>query len=307
MTLTTLPTEIQFNILFRLNERDFASVASTCKQFKAFSTDPHNKFPRITSKVHQNILEGKYFLTQIPLNQQIRIQDVLCIENGNPVFKEINKTQKIDERTVYTVHNNYIYKDVKIGETNVDSRAGSLYVGNEIISINVLDFANLNGNLIYSTIHGLFCYSLATLKSERITKKVYSQIAADENEGIICGLAESHIDKLDFNHPEAKIREEERTLSLIKAKILKVAITFFKEIKNYIVDNFEWNSALIVVGIGCVLGLGFGILLSTTLAEVLAFTGLFILIESIVSLTFVTLEILKHAVIKAATVALEPL
>ncbi len=315
MTLSSLPAELKYNILSRLNERDFASVASTCKHFKGFSTDPHHKFPRITSKIFQNVVEGKYFLTRIPV-QSFRPEEVLLIENGNPVIKEINKSQKLDARTTYNVvHREGIYhyntplrsKDLQIDEVKYKFSHISFYAGDEVISNNVLDFACLNGIILYSTDKGLFRYSPATFKSERIRKTPYTKLAVDEKNGIICGFIKDSIDKIDYSHPDAHIHEEDTALYSVKAKILKVITTFFKEIKNYVVQNFDWKITLLVAGIGSIVGLALGVTLASNAAELFVMTGLFILLEWMVFAAMAAFEVLKHAFSKAAEVALEPL
>lgn len=319
MTLSSLPAELQYNFLSRLNERDFASVASTCKHFKAFSTDPQHKFPRITSKIYKNIIEGKYFLTRIPA-QSFRSEEVLFVENGNPVIKVINESEKLDARTTFNVVHrirrgniNFHYqfplcsKELQINEVKYTLSKGSLYGGDELISRNVLDFACLNGIILYSTDKGLFRFSPAAFKSERIKKTPYTKLGVDEKNGIICGFIKDSIDKIDYSHPDARINEEDTAFYSVKAKIVKVIATFFKEIKTFVVQNFDWKVTLFVAVFGSIAGLFFGVALASNAAEIFIMTGLFILIELVVFSMMAAFEVLKHAFSKAAEVALEPL
>lgn len=314
MNITDLPAENLLHIFSHLKENDLASAASTCSAFKNLSTDKSFKFPRISSKVSQNISEGRFFLSHRPLETLPNVQHVFHVIDSDPVLLKIEARTDLDPRTTikitrYANNTAFLTKVIRIDEKLVFLKNTTLTLDDTIIENNVIDFACLNGSILYSDLKGLHRYHLSTDKSERITKKVYSRIAVDERNGIIYGIDSANLrtDKLDFNHPDAKIRKEDTLLYALKTRISQVAVTFFREFKNFVVENASWKVGAFILGSLVVISLAVGIFIGTTLAEIMLLAGLSAIIFLTTFIFMAFFETLKHAVLKASSVAFKPL
>lgn len=306
MNIVALPLEIQLDIFSRLNERDLASLASTCTTFKHLSTDPHLNFPRILPSLFKNLQERKYHYTSVLHDTLIHKDHVFWVKDSDAVLLKITNKTQLDKRTKVN-YDSKLEKIIMIDEMRVELSFTTLQVNKKPIEKGVLDFACLNGIIIYTTPSGLFRYSIALDKSERISKNHYDMIAVDEEKGIIYGLSKDKFDTLDFCHPDAISRLEDSSQYLIKRKIIDVVATFFKEIKNFLMNNFKWKEVGLIAGGAIFIALLLTSAIATTFLEVLPFLAVFLIFEAFCLAVLVTLETLKHAFTKAFDVAIKPL
>jgi len=306
MSFSALPIELKLQIFSNLDHPSLFAMSQVSQECRELARDRTLDNPLIDPQVLDNLLNKNYTLTETPLNIPFGNNQYLHLVNGEPVISPCNNvgyadfSANIDAKTLLTqpIYGT-IQKKIQIGDQEYRYNFNALYAGDQVVRYSVKDIAYFHGNLIYIDLYheGIFLFDpnekdAWSNKRTKIADNVrFNQIVSDEKNGVIYGVTDHNIVKLDYKNAEPKLKtsSSEKVISYIGRLILKsLGNLIFSTIYTF---KTTWKAHAIGASIAFLGGIVLGLALGAT-NVIIAGVALLILAEMIAIPTFAAIGLI---------------
>lgn len=309
MSFSALPIELKLQIFTNLDRPSLFAVSQVSQECRELARDRTLDHPLIDPQVLDNLLNKNYTLTEMPLNipfGPFGNNQYLHIVKGEPVVSTINNigladfSVNIDDKTLLTQPiYGAIQKKIQVGDQEYRYNFNALYARDQVVRYSVKDMAYFHGKLIYLDLYndGIFLFDpnekdAWSNKRTKIADNVrFNQIVSDEKNGVIYGVTDQNIVKLDYKNAEPKLKKSpsEKVISYIGRLILKsLGNLIFSTIYTF---KTTWKAHAIGTSIAFLGGIVLGLAIGATNVLIVG-VALLILAEMIAIPTFAAIGLI---------------
>ena len=308
MSFSILPTELKLQIFSHLDTPSLLAMSCVSQECHSFTQDKSLENPLMDSQFFVNLQNKNFIHTETPTaynyNQYLHIVDGMPTVSIVPpeAFGQPDFSAQIDSKTLFIKPPfATLQKKIKIGEIEYKLQSNTLYVDGEIKRHSVKDIACFHGTLIYLDQYRAGIYVLDPKSNDIWTEKrvkiaddiIINQIVCDDKEGIVYGLTEQSIVKLDYKNadPVAAQNKEStlaKTISYIGRLILKLLGNVFLTPIWLLKESWKVNA--IVGTLSFVGGVALGFYLGAP-SVLIAGLAIFILFEVPLNVSLISIGI----------------
>lgn len=312
MNFSVLPPEIKLQIFSHLDERALRNASHVSSEWNEIAKDRTLHLSEIDPVVVENALSQNYTVTRISHKESLDYTSYLHLVNGEPVISHRNPGEygsiPIDSKTTITMPP---YYGEPTKDITLDSKTYSLGYhlvtpsGDSIYCIK--DIGHLYGKLIVIQHYSKGIYLLEPKNRNRLKRiadidEPLRKIVCDEKKGVIYGLTDQDIFKIDFKHvdPAQKKIRLNKIISYIGRLAIKTIKNLFSGISLTFEVTFKVHALTILCALtGATIG---GLVAGLTAASIFTVAAAsFILVE----ITFLSMILLVGTVIGVGTTVYE--